>query len=80
MAESHPTYDKKVVKGATFEERLKNHTFVDAWSEEGIALREEFAKEHGRAWWIFQGVTFRHNRKSRTWIEQYHIVKEEEDE
>ncbi|BAQ85247.1 hypothetical protein [uncultured Mediterranean phage uvMED] len=79
MASSHPTYNSKI-KGATFKERLQNMVFIDPWSEEGIQEREDFASQHGRAWWIFQGITFRHNRKEVTWIEQYYVPIEKEDE
>jgi len=56
----------------TFEERMKKAKAVDPYSEEGQKLQEESAKQHGRAWWIFHGMSFKHNRDDRTWIERYH--------
>ena len=53
-----------------FQERMKQVKAVDPYSEEGKKLQEESAKQHGRGWWIFHGVNFRHKRE-RTWLEQY---------
>jgi hypothetical protein len=77
MAKSHPTYDLTYdqygKKRGTIQTRMQEMEFVDPKSEEGIEQAEIFAEEHGRSWWIFQGTTFRHNRKRKTWIEQYYV-------
>jgi hypothetical protein len=70
--ESNPTYARYNKYAKTLKERMENINIPDAWSEEGIAEREEFAKKFGRAWYIFQGKEMRYNRP-KTWIEQYHI-------
>ena len=72
MARSHPTYNKFGKHMGTIEDRCKKSNIPDAWSKEGIALREEFAKKHGRAWYLFNSKAMRHNRE-KTWIEQYHV-------
>ena len=72
MAKSHPTYNQFGKHMGTIQERCKKADLPDAWSKEGIALREALAKKHGRAWYLFNGKEMRHNRQ-KTWIEQYHV-------
>ena len=57
----------------SFEDRMKKVIPVDPYSKEGQELQEANAKKHGRGWYIFQGMNFRYNRDSKTWIEQYYI-------
>ncbi len=57
----------------SFEDRMKKVIPVDPYSKEGQELQEAYAKKHGRGWYIFQGINFRYNRDSKTWIEQYYI-------
>ena len=73
--ESHPTYAQFGKYAGTFEERMKKVKPLYAYTEERIKSEEEFYKEHGRAWWIFQGMTMRYNREE-TWIEQYNVLDE----
>tara|TARA_R110001632_G_scaffold35676_3_gene89951 strand:- start:130 stop:390 length:261 start_codon:yes stop_codon:yes gene_type:complete len=63
-------YGNKIYKNIW--ERSVNFKHVDPYSKEGMKLSEDSAKEHGRAWWIFAGIDFRHNRKEKTWIEQFY--------
>ena len=72
MAKSHPTYNVPGKHMGTIQDRCKNANIPDAWSEEGIAEREAFAKQFGRAWYLFQGKEMRYNRK-KTWLEQFHV-------
>lgn len=72
MAKSHPTYNVFGKHMGTIQDRCKNANIPDAWSEEGIAEREAFAKQFGRAWYLFQGKEMRYNRK-KTWLEQFHV-------
>ena len=60
-------------KTGTIQDRIKNFKAVDPYNKEGQALQEESAKKHGRAWYIFNGIGFRHNRVSKTWIEQFYV-------
>jgi len=73
--ESHPTYAQFGKYAGTFEERMKKVKPFYAYTEERIKSEEEFYKEHGRAWWIFQSMTMRYNREE-TWIEQYNVLDE----
>ena len=78
MAKSHRTYNKNnnpLKFEKSFKERLKQFKNVDAWSKEGIQLREDFAKEHGRAWWVFDSYEKVSAFKQRSWIEDY-MIKE----
>lgn len=75
MAKSHPTYDVFGKHMGTIQERCKKANLPDAWSEEGIQLREDFAKEHGRAWWVFDSYEKVAAFKQRPWIENY-MIKE----
>ena len=75
MAKSHRAYDKNnnpLKFEKSFKERLKQFKNVDAWSKEGIAEREAFAKQFGRAWYLFQESQMRYNRE-KTWIEQFNV-------
>ena len=73
--ESHPTYARNQKYAETFQERLKKTNIPDAWSKEGIADREKFAKIHGRAWWVFDNYKQYTSLKQRPWIEDY-MIKE----
>lgn len=66
-------YEKYAKKNGDIQDRMKGFKAVDPYSKEGQALQTENAKKHGRGWQIFSGVVFRHNRVSRTWIEQFHV-------
>lgn len=55
------------------EERMKKVIPIDPYSKEGQELQEANAKKYGRGWYIFQGMNFRYNRDSKTWIEQYYV-------
>lgn len=66
-------YEKNAVKvNLDIWERNVNFKHIDPYSKEGMKQSEDSAKEHGRAWWIFAGIDFRHNRKEKTWIEQFY--------
>ena len=56
-----------------FEERLKNFKTIYAYTEEHNALTEKFAKEHGRAWWIFCGVSVV-EKYNEQWINKYRVL------
>jgi hypothetical protein len=84
MAKSHPTYNREYIKwgqkpNLTPEERVKQVKAVDPYSKEGQELQEYHAKKNGRGWHIFQGVNLRHNRKQKTWIEQFYVARHEEE-
>tara|TARA_R110002096_G_scaffold118240_2_gene256034 strand:+ start:697 stop:963 length:267 start_codon:yes stop_codon:yes gene_type:complete len=66
-------YDLYHKKSGTIQDRIKNFKAVDPYNKEGQALQEESAKKHGRAWYIFNGMNFRYNRDSKTWIEQFYV-------
>mgnify|MGYP003624926338 FL=1 len=56
-------------KSGTIQERTKYYKAVDPYSKEGQALQEESAKKYGRAWWMFNGISF--NKKH--WIRQFYV-------
>ena len=60
---------------SSFEERLKKFKTIYAYTEEHEALTEKFAKEHGRAWWIFTGTSSPKKYKNQ-WIEQFRVQEE----
>jgi|TARA_R110000765_G_scaffold121928_3_gene218299 hypothetical protein len=66
-------YEKYHKKSGTIQERSKDYKAVDPYSEEGQKLQNDNAKKHGRAWYIFAGMNFRHNRVKKTWIEQFYV-------
>jgi hypothetical protein len=61
MAKSHPTYDQWGKKAGTLESRMKKVETLYAYSEERAKFEESWYEEHGKAWWLFQGTTIRHN-------------------
>ncbi len=63
----HPTYEKWGKKAGSLQERMKKVKPLYAYSEERAKFEEEWYKKHGRAWWIFQGMTIRHQTVERTW-------------
>ena len=71
----HKKYYKEAGK---IQELIKDFKSIDPYSKEGIKQSKDSAKEHGRAWWIFAGIEFRHNRKEKTWIEQFYKGKDED--
>lgn len=73
--ESHPTYKLFGAHMGTIQERCKKANIPDAWSKEGIKEREEFAKTHGRAWWVFSAVPVVEKYKDQ-WIEQFRVIDE----
>jgi len=73
--ESHPTYAQFGKYAGTLEQRMKKVKPLYAYTEERAAFEEEWYKKHGRAWYIFQGMTMRYNRE-KTWIEQYNVLDE----
>ena len=68
---SHPTYDKYGKYAGTIEERMVKSNLPDAWSQEGLKLREEFAAKHGRSWQVFDFYQQRHGKNKKPWIEQF---------
>ena len=58
-----------------FEERLRKHKTIYAYTKEHNALTERFAKEHGRAWWCFVSTQQLDKYKDQ-WIEQFRIKEE----
>ena len=70
---SHSTYDKNnnpFKFDTSFEERLKNHKTVYAYTKEHNEISEKLAKENGRGWWIFSGLSSP-KKYQNTWIEQF---------
>ena len=54
---------------------MKKMKFVDRWSKKGIAEREAFAKQYGRAWWLFTDNNSSLKHKDQ-WIYQFHKIEE----
>ena len=55
---------------SNFKERLSKHKTLYAYTEEHDRISEKFAKKHGRAWWIFSGLSSP-KKYQNTWIEQF---------
>ncbi len=68
---THPTYSIYGKYAGTIQARCKEAKLPDAWSEEGLQLREEFAAEHGRCWQVFDFYDSINSYKIRPWIEQF---------
>jgi len=70
---SHSTYDKNnnpFKFDTSFEERLKSYKTVYAYTKEHNEISEKLAKENGRGWWIFSGLSSP-KKYQNTWIEQF---------
>jgi len=63
----------------TIQNRMKKMKFVKPWSKEDIAQREKFAKQYGRAWWLFTDNNSSIKHKDQ-WIYQFHKVEESTNE
>ena len=63
----------------TIYNRMKKMKFVKPWSKEDIAQREEFAKQYGRAWWLFTDNNSSIKHKDQ-WIYQFHKIEEDTNE
>ena len=63
----------------TIQNRMKKMKFVEPWSKEDIAQREEFAKQYGRAWWLFTDKNSSIKHKDQ-WIYQFHKIEEDTNE
>ena len=66
---------KGLKKIETIQDRMKKMKFVDPWSKKGIAEREAFAKQYGRAWWLFTDNNSSSKHKDQ-WIYQFHKIEE----
>tara|TARA_R100000742_G_C4278302_1_gene100954 strand:- start:2148 stop:2405 length:258 start_codon:yes stop_codon:yes gene_type:complete len=51
-------------------ERNKNFKSIDPYSKEGMLRQKKSHEEHGRAWWIFSGLSAP-KKYEKTWIEQF---------
>ena len=58
----------------TIQNRMKKMKFVKPWSKEDIAQREAFAKQYGRAWWLFTDNNSSIKHKDQ-WIYQFHKIE-----
>ena len=70
---------KGLKKPETIQDRMKKMKFVKPWSKEDIAQREAFAKQYGRAWWLFTDIISSVKHKDQ-WIYQFHKVEESTNE
>ena len=64
---------------SNFKERLSKHKTLYAYTEEHDRVTKEFAEKHGRAWWIFCGVSVIAKYKNQ-WIEQFRVIDGETNE
>ena len=72
-AKEQTWYERYHKKNGKIQDRIKDYKAFDPYSKEGQEVQESLAKKLGRGWQIFQGMTFRCNRDSKTWIEQYYV-------
>jgi hypothetical protein len=71
IKESHPTYKQFGKYAGSLEERMQKFKNYDAWCPEHLKEREEFYKEHGRQWQVFDFYNSISNLKQKSWIEDY---------
>tara|TARA_R110000868_G_scaffold195301_1_gene440962 strand:- start:1356 stop:1598 length:243 start_codon:yes stop_codon:yes gene_type:complete len=72
-AKEQTWYERYHKKNGKIQDRIKNYKAFDPYSKEGQEVQTSLAKKHGRGWYIFAGMNFRHNRVKKTWIEQYYV-------